>query len=149
MSAFLNVYLRRQDVIVVPNAGHGGLYRNIEPVLVVPPSEPALSEALTTAIQASRASEGQPLPDRPKKWIVLQRLKLKSVGAFYTDAAHCVVYEEGGRTFVQMYQCARDGRGFEPANKPPVQVDDSSIAATVLDVLYQAPRCNPAPKPSA
>ena len=135
--SLINVYLRGSDIVVVPTAGGGGLYRDIPPVLVVAPSAEAVRGAI---IEARAAASRTDLPVQTKRWVVLERLRLKSNKAFYVDVTCCTVHDdEQGRMIVSRYRPAPDGQGFEPEGTETV-VDVDTVAPTVLDVLQSSTR---------
>jgi hypothetical protein len=135
--SFVNVYLRGSDVIIVPAAGRGGVYTDIAPVLVVPPDPHAVHTAIVEAREvASRTAAAE----RPKKWVVQEHLRLKSIRSFYVDVAAVRVYDdEQGRIVVSGWRPAADGRGFEP-DGTEVIADADAMGRTALALLKGALR---------
>jgi hypothetical protein len=145
MKASVSVYMRDQQVIVVPQGGGGGLYYDLDDVKVVAPSEPELQQALEDALQASIKVDGQPLPDlRTRKWTIPKRLGVKSVRAFYTNVSHANIILRDGKIEIFADRPAKDNKGFEP-DRGPFLIDNISLLGSfVLRILRDAPRICPA-----
>jgi hypothetical protein len=164
----LVVYLRGQQLIVVPQVGGGGVWRDADALLVAPDGA-ALAGALKVAFASAATPKSPPTTDasssrphavpclcascltwesarpaEPKpKWIVAERLGLRSAKSFYEDVSMCSVHTEEPQFVVQRWRPARHGRGFEPDSEPPARVEADSLAEVVLETLRKSPRFAP------
>jgi hypothetical protein len=130
------IYLRSGEVIIVPQAGGGGHFVDVEPVLVVPPEADAVQTAVLECLVVSAANADA--DRRPKGWKspVLKRLGVRTYRAFNAGASLCFVFEDQGALEVEPWQPARDGRGFEqtPAGARPLSANDE-LGSAVLQAL--------------
>lgn len=146
MNGYVNVYLRDEQVIVVPCGGRGGLYYEVVPVLTTQPEADSVESAILEALDASARTAGQPDPDlRSYRTPVLAHLGVKSIRKFYRNIALCTVYRESGRDAVvlQPKRPPKDNRGFERNGPPRELPGDVSLGAFLLRILEESPRLNP------
>jgi hypothetical protein len=146
MSAEIAVYLRADQVIVVPQGGGGGHSWDAAPPLVVEPEVAALAPALVEALAVSRdirADGTEPPHDlRPSRSPVLRALGIGSYKEFFRGASHCSLYEEvaGGELLMFKSVPAKDRSGFDGAPDYIETITDPSQAADiVLNYLCSAP----------
>jgi hypothetical protein len=138
----VGLYLRLDKVYVIPQGGGGGLYYDMEPIVVVPSSATAeLDRAIRTALDASAKTAGQPLPDlRTRKSPVLSVAGVKTIKDFYADSAHAFLYTDAGRLHLLPFRPAPDGRGFEPAGDAIAIDVTQPLASQILAALQDLPR---------
>ena len=144
MSGQVSIFLRQDQVIVIPQAGGGGFSYDIEPSLIVAPDPEQVEQAISEALRTSRESQDTvpPPPARGSAAPVLKKLGLRSYKAFYRGASHCYLYEDQDGNLVMLkFQPANDGGGFNVAGSPPETIEyRSGIGSFVLDYLTHAPK---------
>lgn len=130
------IYLRSDQIIVVPQGGGGGHFIDIEPIDVVAPEESAVQAAIERALTVSAANADNDAPPKGWKTPLLQRFGVKSYKAFMQDASLCFVFEDAGTLDIERWQPARDGRGYEPAPGGTLQQRGlAGAGAAVLNLL--------------
>lgn len=145
MNAQAAVYLRNDQVIVIPQGGGGGYYYDIEPVSVVSANNRAVEEAIQRSLEESGRAKNLPEPDtsKPYRSPALKRLGVRSIKEFCRNSAHCFLYEESEHLVMLKFAPARDGKGFELTHDPPTQIDNKEhVGSIVLDYLQSAPRAD-------
>jgi hypothetical protein len=143
MSAQVSIFLRDDQVILIPQGGGGGLSYDIEPSLVVPAEAGKVGTAALQAIEISRQSQTEATPPRTRASSapVLKKLRLKSYKEFYRGASHCYLYEENGVIFMLRFRPAQDGAGFDLASSQPETIDNRErLGEIVLECLKSSPR---------
>ncbi len=130
------IYFRSGEIIVVPQAGGGGHFIDIEPIEVVSQEPGAVQAAIERALAISAANAEADTPNKPWKTPLLKRLGVKSYKAFMLDTSLCWVFEEAGIHDVERWQPARDGRGYEPAPGRQQRLDRvDGVGIAVLRLL--------------
>jgi hypothetical protein len=143
VSAQVSVYLRDDQVVVVPQGGGGGYSFDVEPVLLVAPDEQAVGEAVRSALEASASSQGHdPAADAgPYRSPALAAVGARSYKAFYRGASHCYLYEQDGNLVVLAFKPTSDRKGFDLAEREPVVIRDrGQLGPVVLECLRGLPR---------
>jgi len=134
------LYLRDDQVIVCPSSW--GI--DIDPVMIVPPVETEVQQAIEQAIELSGRTPSQPEYD-PKKWPVLKALRLKSARAFHKNVVHIVVLIHEGKIQVLRNEPTKRGQAFVGVGGPIPVPDIASLGAIALQALQDSPRMNPRP----
>jgi hypothetical protein len=141
MSGTVSIFLRGDEIFVIPQGGGGGVYYDIEPISVVPPAADELGRAVTSALDISTGAPSAPLPDlRSRRSPVLARARVRSFKDFYSNAAHALVYRDGGGLWLLPFRPAADGRGFEPFGDAVAITDGAELGAQVLSEILKLPR---------
>jgi hypothetical protein len=146
MSAEVAIYLRNEQVIVVPQGGGGGYSWDAAPPVVVTPEAEAVAVAIGEGLAASRGIRGRgtepPTQVKPSRSVVLRALGVKSHQDFYRGASHCWLSEEedGGELIMYKSVPAADRSGFDSAPDPVEIIESREDAGTVvLRYLRDAP----------
>jgi hypothetical protein len=136
VSAQVSFYLRDDRVFVVPQAGGGGFTFDVEPVMIVAPTDEEVHYAARQALAASAAVQGDTPPEGRYRSPVLKAARVRSFREFYQGSTYCFLYQEESHFFILAFGPARDGKGFDLSTEPPRQVKHaSSIGAEVLECL--------------
>jgi hypothetical protein len=141
MSAEVAIYLRNEQVIVVPQGGGGSYSWDAAPPVVVTPDADAVAAAIAEGLAASRGIRGRatepPAEVKPSRSVVLRALGVKSHQDFYRGATHCALSEEedGGELTLYKRVPAADRSGFDSA-PDPVEIIESREDAGVVVLRY-------------
>jgi hypothetical protein len=130
------IYYRSGEIIVVPQAGGGGGFIDIEPIETVGPDAASVQAAIERALVISAASATREPPKKPWKTPLLAYAGARSYAAFMQGRSLCWVFEDVGVHDVERWQPARDGRGYEPAPGRQQRVDRvGDVGNAVLRLL--------------
>lgn len=141
MSAQVSIFLRNDQVIVIPQGGGGGFSYDVEPSLIVSPEPDAILAAISDALITSRKAQNEVPPQKRSaaNTPLLKKLGLRSFKAFYRGSSHCFVYEEDGCLIMLRFHPAHDGGGFDLASSPPETIRDrNQVGRVVLECLRTA-----------
>jgi hypothetical protein len=134
------IYLYAENIIVVPQAGSGGHFIDVEPIETVAPQADAIREAVQRALAVSEQNRDNDTPPKGWKTPLLKYTNERSYKAFAAKAALCYVFAEGGVYEVERWLPARDGRGFEPSPRgPKVLNSPDGLGTAVLELFELTP----------
>jgi hypothetical protein len=147
MNGFVNIYLRGDQIIIVPNGGGGGVFYEVEPVVVTQTVPQDVTRAIVNALEVSAQASLQPFPDlRKYRSPVLSHLGLKSLRQFYQNIASSAVYRKQSAILIQPRIPALDGKGFQRGSEALTVSDDTGLGIMVIETLQNSPRLNPLKK---
>ena len=142
---FCHLYLRKGSVFV-PTSGnvHPGLHRDIEPVAVVPVSNP---DAIREALKATIARGNPPTPHYPRgsrpQPVVLKYADVKTWSAFARGTSSWSIKEKDESYQIVGYRMNRDGHWEEDPEQritfPPRSTLDE-VVDRMIAILQDAAR---------
>jgi len=139
-----HLYLR-QNIVFVPTSGkvHKRLYRDIEPVAVVPVSD---TDAIRQALHATIARGNPPTPHYPRdshpQPVVLKYAGLKSWHAFARSTSTWTMKEKDGHCQIVGYKMDTNGWTEDPDQKVefPSGTTLDDIIDRMIAIIQEAAR---------